>query len=58
MDDLLSLVEAIITAQWPCFCSDSHLRSHFYIAECPRHTLGPALIVTLTEAAKAGGGVR
>jgi hypothetical protein len=55
VDDLLDLAEAIITEQWPCFCSDSHLRSHFYIAECPRHTLGPALIVTLTEAAKAGG---
>lgn len=53
--DILGLAEKIITERWPCFCPDSYLRSHFYIPECPRHTLGPDLIHELTEHETRGG---
>jgi hypothetical protein len=43
---------AAIVADWPCWCSDSHLRSQCYIPECPMHTLGPALIQAMADRAK------
>lgn len=50
-EKLLDLAVEIIEREWPCACGDAHLRSHCYVRDCPRHTLGPALIHTLTSAA-------
>lgn len=49
VDELADLAEKV-TQNWDCACSDAHLRSHCYVNHCPRHTLGPGLVVTLTKA--------